>query len=141
MGVLLYTLATKLPANTRPPLRSLLANWVNDKKLRTVPQLNAAIEFINKHNSAENPQAGDESKVDERALEVLCGVGVVVDTATIEAVVKVWPLVYQSLIIKFNFVGGVRQTSHFNYTTTTAQAGPWPSLGFYSRTSSYFSSA
>eukprot|EP00026_Physarum_polycephalum_P001192 Phypoly_transcript_01193.p1 GENE.Phypoly_transcript_01193~~Phypoly_transcript_01193.p1 ORF type:complete len:822 (+),score=88.54 Phypoly_transcript_01193:1092-3557(+) len=87
VGVLLYTLATKLPSTIHPSVRTLLATWVKEKKLKTVPQLSAALEYVNK-NHAKGAKEGLEERINELALGVHCGVGVVVSTDVIELVVK-----------------------------------------------------
>jgi hypothetical protein len=86
VGVLLYTLATKLPPSIRPSLRALLAKWVTDKKLKTVPQLNAALDYIIQKSTDNKHEQHD---IDVLALEAHCGVGVVVSMDTITMVVKV----------------------------------------------------
>ena len=96
VGVLLYTLASKLPATVPPSHRALLARWIADGRLKTVPQLSAALDYVNRHHHStekyeqqSHHHDNHHNEIDELALSTHCGVGVVVSTDTIELVVKV----------------------------------------------------
>jgi len=80
---LLYTLASKYPAGTRPEVRTAIVQGVANKALKNTAQVDAAIKFAKKPEQS----ASASTPFSQADFDKAAGVGVVVSKETVDATV------------------------------------------------------